>query len=62
MSVEEVESYWPQIWYVTEGLADSSHLLLTYPTRSNALESFIIERAEQSTHSAMLVSDSSESS
>lgn len=32
-----------------------SHLLLTYPTPSNALESFILERAEESTHSAMLV-------
>ncbi|ORY31967.1 hypothetical protein BCR39DRAFT_524853 [Naematelia encephala] len=44
MPAEEVEFYWPQI----------CHLLLTYPTKSNALESFILERAEESTHSAML--------
>ncbi|XAO25918.1 hypothetical protein I312_104751 [Cryptococcus bacillisporus CA1280] len=44
MPAEEVEFYWPQI----------CHLLLTYPTQSNALESFIIARAEESTHSAML--------
>ncbi|WVQ68568.1 uncharacterized protein L199_006777 [Kwoniella botswanensis] len=44
MPPEEVEFYWPQI----------CHLLLTYPTQSNALESFILSRAEESTHSAML--------
>ncbi|WVQ80010.1 hypothetical protein IAT38_002111 [Cryptococcus sp. DSM 104549] len=44
MPPDEVEFYWPQI----------CHLLLTYPTQSNALESFIISRAEESTHSAML--------
>ena len=33
-----------------------SHLLLTYPSPSNALEAFILSRAEESTHSAMLVS------
>ncbi|ODN77738.1 hypothetical protein L202_04877 [Cryptococcus amylolentus CBS 6039] len=44
MPPDEVEFYWPQI----------CHLLLTYPTSSNALESFIIQRAEESTHSAML--------
>ncbi|KAK8854523.1 hypothetical protein IAR55_003262 [Kwoniella newhampshirensis] len=44
MPPEEVEFYWPQI----------CHLLLTYPTESNALESFILSRAEESTHSAML--------
>ncbi|WVR09318.1 hypothetical protein IAU60_006383 [Kwoniella sp. DSM 27419] len=44
MLPEEVEFYWPQI----------CHLLLTYPTESNALESFILSRAEESTHSAML--------
>jgi len=35
--------------------ADSSHLMITYPTTSNALESFVLDRAEESTHSAMLV-------
>lgn len=60
MPAEEVEFYWPQIWYVRysrrlEGLADSSHLMITYPTTSNALESFVLDRAEESTHSAMLV-------
>jgi hypothetical protein len=60
MPAEEVEFYWPQIWYVhlvsarQEG-ADSSHLMITYPTTSNALESFVLDRAEESTHSAMLV-------
>ncbi|WWC90413.1 uncharacterized protein L201_005348 [Kwoniella dendrophila CBS 6074] len=44
MPPEEVEFYWPQI----------CHLLLTYPTQSNALEAFILSRAEESTHSAML--------
>jgi hypothetical protein len=38
--------------------ADSSHLMITYPTTSNALESFVLDRAEESTHSAMLVSPS----
>lgn len=33
----------------------SSHLMITYPTTSNALESFVLDRAEESTHSAMLV-------
>ncbi len=58
MSAEEVESYWPQIWCVSVGSAlalMSSHLLITYPTQSNALESFVLQRAEESTHSAMLV-------
>jgi hypothetical protein len=60
MPAEEVEFYWPQIWYVhlvsvrQEG-ADISHLMITYPTTSNALESFVLDRAEESTHSAMLV-------
>jgi phosphatidylinositol 4-kinase len=36
--------------------ADPSHLLITRPTQSNALESFVISRCEESTHSAMLVS------
>ncbi|WVN86146.1 uncharacterized protein L203_101307 [Cryptococcus depauperatus CBS 7841] len=40
----EIDFYWPQI----------CHLLLTYPTQSNALESFIMQRAEESTHSVML--------
>jgi hypothetical protein len=35
--------------------ADNSHLMITYPTTSNALESFVLDRAEESTHSAMLV-------
>ena len=60
MPAEEVEFYWPQIWYVHLGFvrreeADSSHLMITYPTTSNALESFVLDRAEESTHSAMLV-------
>ena len=60
MPAEEVEFYWPQIWYVHLGIvrrkeADSSHLMITYPTTSNALESFVLDRAEESTHSAMLV-------
>ena len=61
MPAEEVEFYWPQIWsacptFSAKNHADpSSHLLLTYPSPSNALESFIISRAEESTHSAMLV-------
>ena len=29
--------------------------MITYPTTSNALESFVLDRAEESTHSAMLV-------
>lgn len=33
-----------------------SHLLITRPSTSNALECFVLERAEESTHSAMLVS------
>jgi hypothetical protein len=33
-----------------------SHLMITYPTTSNALEAFVLDRAEESTHSAMLVS------
>ncbi|ORX34569.1 kinase-like domain-containing protein [Kockovaella imperatae] len=44
MPGDEVDFYWPQI----------CHLLLTYPSPSNALEAFIISRAEESTHSAML--------
>jgi hypothetical protein len=36
--------------------ANDSHLMITYPTTSNALESFVLDRAEESTHSAMLVS------
>jgi hypothetical protein len=42
---------------VVEGMIAkcASHLLLTYPTPSNALEAFILSRAEESTHSAMLV-------
>ncbi|RSH90569.1 Phosphatidylinositol 4-kinase pik1alpha (PI4-kinase)(PtdIns-4-kinase) [Saitozyma podzolica] len=44
MPAEEVEFYWPQI----------CHLLITYPTQSNALEAFVLQRAEESTHSAML--------
>jgi hypothetical protein len=83
MPAEEVEFYWPQIWWVIVaipsfpsyhagtmpalllvvwmmGLEETrltlSHLLITYPTSSNALESFILQRAEESTHSAMLVS------
>lgn len=60
MPAEEVEFYWPQIWYVPRKVtiwkADSSHLMITYPTTSNALESFVLDRAEESTHSAMLVS------
>ena len=60
MPAEEVEFYWPQIWYVylvsvRQEDADSSHLMITYPTTSNALESFVLDRAEESTHSAMLV-------
>lgn len=31
--------------------------MITYPTTSNALESFVLDRAEESTHSAMLVCD-----
>jgi len=38
-----------------KGGADRSHLMITYPTTSNALESFVLDRAEESTHSAMLV-------
>ncbi|KAI5453294.1 Phosphatidylinositol 4-kinase pik1alpha (PI4-kinase)(PtdIns-4-kinase) [Naganishia albida] len=44
MKAEDVEFYWPQI----------CHLLVTRPTESNALECFVLERAEESTHSAML--------
>ena len=60
MPAEEVEFYWPQIWYVHLVLlrweeANGSHLMITYPTTSNALESFVLDRAEESTHSAMLV-------
>lgn len=33
-----------------------SHLLITRPTESNALESFVLQRAEDSAHMAMLVS------
>jgi hypothetical protein len=61
MKTEEVEFYWPQMWCVYcagygQALTDAlSHLLITRPTESNALESFILERAEESTHSAMLV-------
>ncbi|KAK4689090.1 phosphatidylinositol 4-kinase B, partial [Tremellales sp. Uapishka_1] len=44
MPAEEVEFYWPQM----------CHLLITRPTPSNALETFILQRAEESTHSAML--------
>ncbi|KAJ9096017.1 hypothetical protein QFC21_005381 [Naganishia friedmannii] len=44
MKAEDVEFYWPQI----------CHLLITRPTESNALECFVLERAEESTHSAML--------
>lgn len=36
--------------------ADPSHLLITRPTESNALESFVLQRAEDSAHMAMLVS------
>lgn len=32
-----------------------SHLLVTRPSKSVALECFVVERAEQSTHIAMLV-------
>lgn len=32
-----------------------SHLLITRPSQSSALETFVVERAEESTHSAMLV-------
>ncbi len=68
MKAEDVEFYWPQIWRVgvgherqrrvadSERLGSGSHLLITRPTQSNALESFVVERAEESTHSAMLVS------
>jgi hypothetical protein len=62
MPAEEVEFYWPQIWYVSSGLREglmNSHLMITYPTTSNALESFVLDRAEESTHSAMLVSPKS---
>lgn len=44
MKTDEVEFYWPQI----------CHLLVTRPSQSNALECFVLERAEESTHSAML--------
>ncbi|CAK9786244.1 kinase-like protein [Cutaneotrichosporon oleaginosum] len=44
MPYEEVEFYWPQI----------CHLLITRPTESNALESFVLLRAEESPHAAML--------
>lgn len=33
----------------------TSHLLITRPTESNALESFVLQRAEDSAHMAMLV-------
>lgn len=37
-----------------------SHLLVTRPSKSCALETFVVERAEQSTHSALLVRDALE--
>lgn len=36
-------------------VTDTSHLLITRPTESNALESFVLQRAEESPHAAMLV-------
>ncbi|BEI81369.1 hypothetical protein CcaverHIS002_0205290 [Cutaneotrichosporon cavernicola] len=44
MPHDEVEFYWPQI----------CHLLITRPTASNALESFVLQRAAESPHAAML--------
>ncbi|GMK54237.1 hypothetical protein CspeluHIS016_0108230 [Cutaneotrichosporon spelunceum] len=44
MPHDEVEFYWPQI----------CHLLITRPTASNALESFVLQRAVESPHAAML--------
>ncbi|WOO79640.1 Phosphatidylinositol 4-kinase pik1 [Vanrija pseudolonga] len=44
MPADEVEFYWPQI----------CHLLVTRPTESNALENFVLQRAEESPHAAML--------
>ncbi|KAA1118106.1 Phosphatidylinositol 4-kinase pik1alpha (PI4-kinase)(PtdIns-4-kinase) [Puccinia graminis f. sp. tritici] len=40
---EDVEFYWPQL----------CHLLISRPTQSFALESFIIKKSQQSTHLAM---------
>lgn len=40
-------------WNLTSNL--SSHLLITKPSKSVALETFVLERAELSTHVAMLV-------
>lgn len=67
MKAEDVEFYWPQIWCVSDLINrrsrlirnpphNHSHLLITRPTESNALECFVLDRAEESTHSAMLVS------
>ena len=42
---EDVEFYWPQL----------CHLLVSRPTDSAALETFILQRCEESTHVALLV-------
>ena len=55
-SREEVDFYWPQYWCVgTARCADDSHLLVTRPSESRALESFILRRCEDSVHTALLV-------
>lgn len=55
-SREEIDFYWPQYWCVCAcaGAADRSHLLVTKPSSSRALECFILRRCEESVHTAFL--------
>lgn len=59
----ELEFYWPQLWCASsprcsEGrvlTSTRSHLLVTRPTESVALENLILDRCDTSIHLAMLV-------
>lgn len=63
---EELADKWLLVWYVDASLPcillltfTGSHLLVTTPSsKSSALESFVLAKAQQSTHLALLVRSS----
>ena len=61
LDTRELREVWGFVWYVANDvvyymlLISCSHLLVTKPSKSRALECFVVEIAQKSTHIAMLV-------
>jgi phosphatidylinositol 4-kinase len=62
LDTQELREVWGFVWYlpvfiVSENHINSftSHLLVTRPSKSRALECFVVDISQQSTHIAMIV-------